>query len=229
VLADGSRLGDRLDVVTAACPDRGGAMRTAYRLARHEARLLVSLGLWLARRRHGTGGGRAFGYARGQGATMAGLALVCVIEAFTMAVLLRGWPVAHRIMLVLDGYTVLSVAGLHAACVVRPHVLTPKALRVRHGAHVDLWIPRAAIGAVRRETRSTHESVPGELNLAVGSQTSVTLELTAPLAHSTLLGRRREVSVIRLHADDPEAFVRTLAGALTPERTGSSSSPARPG
>ncbi|MEU9480699.1 hypothetical protein [Streptomyces sp. NPDC048191] len=200
-------------------------MRTVYRLAGHEARLLVSLGLWIGRRRHGTVGGRAFGYARGQGTIMAGLALVCVIEAFTMAVLLRGRPLAHGIMLVLDGYTVLFVAGLHAACVVRPHVLSPRVLRLRYGAHVDLRIPRAAIGAVRRETRSTHERVPGELNLAVGSQTSVTLELTAPVVYLTLLGHRREVSVVRLHADDPGALVR----ALTPARTGSSSSPARPG
>jgi hypothetical protein len=180
------------------------------RLTRHEMRLGASLGLWLARRSHGTAGGRAFGYTRGQGATMAGLAFVCVVETVGVSAMLRDMPTAHDVLLVLDIYTVLFVVGLHAACVVRPHVLTPDALRVRYGAHVDLRIPRTAIGAVRRETRSTHADVPGELNLAVGSQTSVTLELTAPVAHSTLLGRRREVSVVRLHADDPGALVQAL-------------------
>ncbi|SMF33917.1 hypothetical protein [Streptomyces sp. Amel2xC10] len=53
-------------------------MRTAAVLARHELRLLVSLLRWLARRPdrkgegEGKGGGQAFGYARGQGAVMAG-------------------------------------------------------------------------------------------------------------------------------------------------------------
>ncbi|MFE1308001.1 hypothetical protein [Streptomyces sp. NPDC058755] len=189
---------------------RGTAIRTFYGLARHEVRLLVSLVLWLARRTHGTTGGRAFGYARGQGTTLFGLGFVCVVESLTMSVLLRNWPTAHRVMLLLDLYTLLFVVGLHAACVVRPHVLTPDALRVRYGAHVDLRIPLTAIGAVRRETRTTHERTAGELDLPVASRTTLTLELTAPLTRTTLLGRRRTASVIRLHAEDPDGLVRAL-------------------
>ncbi|MBL1081026.1 hypothetical protein JK359_03390 [Streptomyces actinomycinicus] len=188
-------------------------MRTLYRLARHEMRLFASLPLWLARRTQGTAGGRAFGYVRGQGAMMLGLAFVCVVETVGMAVLLRGVPVAHEVMLVLDVYTVLFLTGLHAACAVRPHVLTPDALRVRYGAHVDLRIPLASIGAVRRETRTTHEPAEGTLDLAVGSRTTVTLELTEPLVHTSVLGRRKRVSVVRLYADDAGTLVR----ALTPE------------
>jgi hypothetical protein len=191
-------------------------MRTAYALARHEVRLLASLWLWVARRSHGTGAGRGFGYARGQGATTAGFAFVCVIETFTMSVLLRDWPTAHRVVLVLDVYTVVLVVALHAASVVRPHVLTADALRVRHGVRVDLRIPLERITAVRRETRSTHQHTDTrELNIAVGSQTSVTVELAGPLAHVTLLGRRREVSVVRLHADEADHLVRALRQART--------------
>ncbi|MFI2199728.1 hypothetical protein ACH47Z_02860 [Streptomyces sp. NPDC020192] len=46
--------------------------------------------------------------------------------------------------------------------------------------------------------------------LAVGSQTSVTLELTEPVPHLTLLGHRRDVRVVRLHADDPGGLVQAL-------------------
>ncbi|BDD71840.1 hypothetical protein GCM10010348_60250 [Streptomyces anthocyanicus] len=184
-----------------------------YRLARHELRLWASLWLWAARRTHDSAaGGAAFGYARGQGAMMFGLAFVCVVESVTMSVLLRDWPAAHHVVLVLDVYTVVMVVGLHAASVVRPHVLDAAAgtLRVRRALHVDVRIPLERIASVRRELRTTHTPADGELDLAVGSQTSVTVELTEPVAHLSFFGRRREVRVVRCHADDPGAFVRAV-------------------
>ncbi|MGW1888822.1 hypothetical protein ACWCP6_00980 [Streptomyces sp. NPDC002004] len=202
-------------------------MRTVRALAAHETRVLVSLGLWLAGRRHGVRGReRAFGYARGQGAVMAGLTVVCLVETFGMSVLLRGLPVLHGVVLVLDVYTVLLVVGLYAASVTRPHVLGPAALRIRDGARVDLTVPLDRIAAVRRETRSTHEPRDGELNLPVGAQTSVTVELAEPVGYVPLLGRRSaDVRLVRLHADDPEQLVL----ALTRARTGPSPSRGSPG
>lgn len=104
----------------------------------------------------------------------------------------------------------LLVVGLHAACVVRPHVLTPDALRVRYGVHADLRIPLGAIAAVHRETRMTHVPADGVLDLVVGSQTSVRLELAEPVTHRSFLGRPRQVSAVRLHADEPGGLVRPL-------------------
>jgi hypothetical protein len=141
---------------------------------------------------------------------MAGFAFVCLVETFTMSVLLRDWPTVHAAVLFLDVYSVVIVVGLHAARTVRPHVLDGGALRVRHAAHVDLRIPLERIAAVRHELRTTHERAEGELNLPVGSQTSVTLELTDPVTHVTFLGRRREVEVVRLHADDARDLVQAL-------------------
>ncbi|MET9984407.1 hypothetical protein [Streptomyces rochei] len=197
-------------------------------VVRHELRLLGSLWLWAVRRTHGTGGGgTAFGYARGQGAMMFGFAFVCVIESVMMSVLLRDWPAVHHAVLVLDVYTVLIVIGLHAASVVRPHVLDAAAgtLRVRRAVHVDVSIPLERIASVRRELRATHERTDGELDLAVGSQTSVTLELSGPVVHVAFFGRRREVGVVRCHADDPAALVRAVdraregrAGTPYPDR-----------
>ncbi|WP_440558530.1 hypothetical protein ACSP97_00345 [Streptomyces sp. SCPE 10] len=188
-------------------------MRTVHRLVLHEARVFGSLTLWMGRRSQRTAGGRAFGYARGQGSTLLGLAFVCVIETVGVAAMLRDWPAAHDVMLVLDSYTVLLVLGLHAAGVVRPHVLTGEALRGRYGVRLDVRIPLTAIGAVRREVRTTHRYEPGELDLPVGSQTSVTLELTEPVPYLTLLGHREEVRVVRLYADDAGALVQALTRA----------------
>ncbi|KAF3469577.1 hypothetical protein GL259_12770 [Streptomyces sp. Tu 3180] len=187
-------------------------MRIAWVLARHELRLMASLGLWVARRTHGTGGGTAFGYARGQAALMFGFAFVCVVETVAMSVLLDDWPAVHAVVLFLDVYTVVFVVALHAASAVRPHVLDAGALRIRRAAHVDLRIPLERIASVRRELRMTHEKVDGELDLDVGSRTTVTVELTEPVTHVTFFGRRREVRVVRFHADDAGGLVRALAG-----------------
>lgn len=67
--------------------------------------------------------------------------------------------------------------------------------------------------------------LPESERLAVGARTDVTIELSAPVPHFTLLGRERRVRLVRLHADDPDA----LAQALTRARTVPSPSPGRPG
>ncbi|WP_189859670.1 hypothetical protein [Streptomyces poonensis] len=184
--------------------------QVALILVRHELLLLVSLVRWVARRPHGAGEGRAFGYARGQGAMMFGFGFVCVVETVAMAVLLRDFPVVHYAFLVVDLYTVLIVVGMYAASVTRPHVLTGTALRLRRFAVVDLWVPLASVASVRRELRTTHEKRDGELDLAVGSQTSVTVELAEPVEHVTFFGRPRPVRLVRFHADDANELVREL-------------------
>jgi hypothetical protein len=199
-------------------------MRTAIDLARHELRLLTSLVLWAARRTHGTGGGQAFGYAGGQGAMMFGFAFVCLVETVAMSVLLRDWPTLHAVVFFLDVYGIVIVVAMHAASVVRPHVLQADSLRIRRAGHVDLRIPLEKIASVRRELRTVHERAVGELNLAIGAQTSVTLELTEPVSHVTFLGRRREVRLVRCHADDSGALVR----AVTQARSALSPLPDRP-
>ncbi|MEU4881124.1 hypothetical protein AB0G19_11780 [Streptomyces althioticus] len=190
------------------------AVRVGWALVRHEARLLASLVLWLARRTHGTGaGGTAFGYARGEAAMMFGFAFVCVVETVAMSALLGDWPTLHAVVLFLDVYTVVFVVALYAASVVRPHVVGPEGLRVRRAVHVDLRIPRERIASVRRELRMTHTTAEGELNLAVGSQTTVTVELVEAVPHRSFLGRVRDVRVVRLHADDADGLVRALTAA----------------
>ncbi|MFJ8692548.1 hypothetical protein [Streptomyces roseolilacinus] len=195
------------------------------RIVGHELGLMVSLVRWVGRRRHGVGGGtEAFGHARDQAALMYGFAFVCAVESVGMFWLLRDVPVAHEVFLVLDVYTVLFVLGLHAASVTRPHLLDGRVLRLRQGCHVDLAVPLDAVAAVRHEPLFTHGRAEGELDLKVGGQTSLTVELTAPVEVVGLLGRRREVRVVRFHADDPRA----LLAALRQARTAPSPAPGTP-
>ncbi|MGA6220159.1 hypothetical protein ACPESV_07420 [Streptomyces umbrinus] len=209
-------------------------LRTVRHLFAHEVRLLASIGRWVARRPHGIGRGRAFSYGRGQGAMMFGFGFVSVLESVCMAVLLRNHPTVHRVVFALDVYTLLLIVGMHAASVTRPHVLDDTEdeafLRVRRAAHVDVRIPLAAIASVRRELVTTHEKRDGRLDLAIGAQTTITLELSSPVRHFTFLGRPKDVTLIRFHADEPEALVREIRTALelTRERTAPSPSPGRP-
>ncbi|MFC8491128.1 hypothetical protein ACFUJU_10045 [Streptomyces sp. NPDC057235] len=190
------------------------------RLVGHELRLLASLGRWVARKPHGTAGADGvFPHARDQAALMYGFAFVCVVETVGMSYLLARWPVVHGIVLFLDVYTVLFVLGLHAASATRPHVLAGDVLRLRQAAHVDLRIPLDRIASVRRETLFSHERADGELNLAVGAQTSVTVELAEPVDAPRLLGAPRPVRVVRVHADDPRALYKAVNEALTRVRT----------
>jgi len=186
-------------------------MRVVRALARHQGRMWADLARWAGRRRAGEG--RRLAYMRGQGSMTAALVFVCVVETVGMAVLLREYPVAHWVVFAFDVYTVVLVLGLYASCVVRPHLLAGDALRVRHGGQVDLWLPHDRIAGVRRETRFSHAEADGELNLAVGGQTSVTLELTEPVVHRGLLGRAREVRVVRFHADDADTVVHQIRQA----------------
>lgn len=189
----------------------GTGVRIASVLVRHELLLLASIVRWVGRRPHGLGdGGRAFGYARGQGAMMFGFGFVCVIETVALSVLLRGFPLLHQVFLVLDLYTILIVVGLHAASVTRPHVLSATGLRLRRFATVDLRVPLASVASVHRELRTTHEKREGELDLVIGAQTSVTLELAEPVTYLTFFGRRRTVRLVRFHADEPDVLVAKL-------------------
>lgn len=161
-----------------------------------------------------------FSYTRGQGAMAAGIAFVCAVETAGMSVLLRDWPLVHAVVLVLDLSTLLFFLGWYASQVVRPHVLDADVLRVRYGARVELPIPLDRISAVRRETRYSHPVVPGELNLPVGGQTSLRLELDDAVVH-----RGREVRVVRLHADGADTVAEAVRRALMRERSGPSRSP----
>ncbi|GAA3081093.1 hypothetical protein ACFQ0X_30715 [Streptomyces rectiviolaceus] len=207
------------------------------RIVGHELRVLGSLALWVARRRHGVReGDLAFGHARDQAAMLYGFVFVCVVETIGLAVLLRNWPTLHAITLVIDVYGVILMLGVHAASVTRPHVLSADALRVRQGAHRDLRIPLELIASVSGERRFTHEAADGVLNIPVAAQTSLTLELTEPVTAVGFLGGRRPVTTVRLHSDEPERLLAALKSALRTAlrsdlkqaRTEPSPSPARP-
>ncbi|MEV7870602.1 hypothetical protein AB0P17_31915 [Streptomyces sp. NPDC088124] len=198
------------------------------RLAAHEIRSWGSLARWAARRPHGVAaGGHPAPYTGPQTAMVYGLLFVALVETVAMAALIP-WPLVHLIVLVLDVYTVLMVLALHAGCVTRPHVVgADGSLRVRYGTLFDLRIPASGIASVRVDRRFPdgglvqYTPVEGEdsgvLDLVVGSQTTVRVELTAPVPFVRPLGATGRARVVRFHADRPEELVKALREALPPD------------
>jgi hypothetical protein len=204
----------------------GSALRTLVpvavrRLVVHEIRALHSLGLWILRRRHGVPrGALAVPYTSPQTAMMYGLVFVSLVETVLLALVIP-WPVVHRILLVLDVYGVVLVLALHAACVTRPHVVGEDgSLRIRYGGLFDLRIPASSVTSARVERRYPDGKLvhlhPDEvLDLAVGSQTTVTVVLAGPVTFVRPLGKQGRARTIRFHADDPRAAVAALTRGRT--------------
>ncbi|AQU68933.1 hypothetical protein [Streptomyces niveus] len=193
---------------------------TARRLLVNEARGVTSLVRWVARRRHGVReGDLAAAYTGPQTAMMYGLLFVSVVETVALAMLIP-WPLVHMILLVLDVYGVLMVLALHAACVTRPHVVgADGSLRVRWGALFDMPIESGRITSARVERRYPDGSLiridepGGTLDLIVGGQTTVRVDLTEPVEFVRPMGGRGTATAVRFHADDPAALVARLTQA----------------
>lgn len=105
-----------------------------------------------------------------------------------------------------------------------PHVVRPDGtLIIRYGALFDLTVPPDAVASVRVERRYPEGrlvtlSEDGVLDLIVGSQTTVTVEPTRPLALHRPLGARAEARVIRFHVDAPGALAAALRQPTPPWR-----------
>lgn len=204
------------------------------RLLAHELRAAHSLGLWIVRRQHGIGkGAHVAAYTGPQTALMYGFIFVSVVETVALAVLIP-WPLVHAITLVIDVYGVLLMIAMHAACVTRPHVLgADGSLRIRYGALFDLRIRpqdivRARVDRRFPDGRLIQPREDGSLELIVAGQTTVTVELAAPVDFVRPLGRRGSAHTVRFHADDPKALVTALVAALTQARTAPSPTPGPP-
>lgn len=200
------------------------------RLVAHQVRALHSLGLWALRRRQVPDGALAVAYTAPQTAMTYALLVLSVTETIVLAWAIP-WPLLHTILLVMDVYGVVLLLALHAACVVRPHLVgCDGSLRIRYGVLFDLHVPATALAAARVERRCPdggllHVSTDGVLDLAVGNQTTVTVELAEPVEFVRPLGARGSARTLRFHADDPHA----LASALTHPRTDTSAGRNRAG
>jgi hypothetical protein len=187
------------------------------RLVRHEFVLWTSLLRWIARRPpHGVSkGDTAVAYAGGQSTVAYVWLFVSIVETVALAYLIP-WPLVHALALILGLWGVFFILALQASCVVRPHIVgADGSLRARYGALVDIRVPADCIASARVERRFPNGSLvqlreDGTLDLIVGSQTTVTVELTEPVAFLRPLGKPARARTLRFYADDPHPAVAAL-------------------
>ena len=190
-------------------------MRAALGLARWIVALEVgiwrSLLLWVTRRVPGLGPGvRAFPYSRDVAPVMGAFIFASVLELPVVHLLLP-WDTVRLVALVLSVWGLLWMVGYLASVRVFPHLLDEGGLRVRYGTTADVRVPWDAIAAVRSSRRSVPSrrtvSVEGAVaSVAVLKQTRVDVVLREATTLE-LPGGPREVTELRLYADDPRAFV----------------------
>jgi hypothetical protein len=187
------------------------------KLTVHEIVLGTSFLRWVTRR--GANGVRqgdiALPYAAGQTAAMFAFLFISIVETVALDYFIP-WPVLRSVVLVLDLWGVYFVLALHASCVVRPHVIgSDGSLRLRYGGLIDVRIPAERIASVRLERRYAGEKrgavdADGVAVLGVSSETTVTVELTEPVAYVRVLGKAMRAKTFRFYADDPAAAVAAL-------------------
>jgi hypothetical protein len=157
---------------------------------------------------------------------MYGFLFVSIVETVVLAHLIP-WAVLHAVTLVLDVWAVYFILALHASCVVRPHVIgADGSLRLRYGAILDIQIPAERIRSARLERRYCDSKIgavdaDGAADLAVASETTVTVELTEPVGFVRVLGRPARAQTFRFSADDPRTAVAALQAAQSLTRPAS--------
>jgi hypothetical protein len=193
-------------------------LRKAYALARWLVRLEIgiwrSLFLLAARRVPGRGPGvETFPYAKEVSPLLYAFIGVSALELVVVHLILP-WATVRTIALVVSLWGLLWMIGFLASLRVFPHLVGPDGLRVRYGTSVDVRVPWEAVADVRTAkhrlpTGKTVEVLPGQdgdaVHVAVLKRTRVDVVLRAPTTLA-LPGGPREVTAVRLDADDPKAF-----------------------
>ncbi|MEU4423484.1 hypothetical protein AB0F81_22890 [Actinoplanes sp. NPDC024001] len=131
------------------------------------------------------------------------------------------WETVRIALLAIGVYGLIWMFGLLATMRVYPHLVGPAGLRIRNSITLDLLLEWDAIESIEVRRRSMPpggqtQLEDGVLSLGMASQTSIDVRLTAPRVVPVRKTRGEPVSVIRFHADDPEALVAAARARTQP-------------
>jgi len=176
-------------------------------LIRFEVGIWKSLFLWATRRTAGMRpGAEAFAYHRQIAPIIGAFIFVSAIE-LPVVHLLIPWDTVRLVVLFLSVWGLLWMIGLLASMKVFPHLLDADGLRVRYGAHVDVFVPWHAVATVAAKRRSVESGrslqvEDGVASVPVMKQTRVDVALREPVRVG-----EDEVREVRLYVDSPKTFV----------------------
>jgi hypothetical protein len=189
---------------------------------RFELGLYVCLLRWGLRRPAVGAGQERIGYAKA-------LTPVFCLWIFASAAeipllhVLRPWPTAQAVSIVLGAWGLFWMLGLLASYQVRPHVVDADGLRVRNGPLTDVRVAWGDIASVRQDRRDLESSVRSlqpretdagtDLQVGVSGQVNVEVTLRGPVVVRTPHGPL-EVTVVSFFADEPREVVARLRERL---------------
>lgn len=156
-------------------------------------------------------GAQAFFYHRYLTPMIATLLALQVIELVVVHFLVSLWSeTAAFILLALSLAGVLWLIALLKSFRIMPVLLDEDGLRVRSGAVVDAWIPRAAIaGPVACFDADTLKK-KSTLNTAILSSPNICLTLSRPVEVPTFFGGKKSIERIAMRLEEPVRFLDAL-------------------
>ena len=149
------------------------------RIAVMEGRTLFALVELLRGRRNGVDSTtRGFNYAKGTLAIPITLGIATVIEAGAIHMLIP-WQWLRILLLIASVYALILIAGVFAARIVNPHLVSPQTLLLKWGHRTVLETPLDNIVKIRQISNHQHmqPAVDGAL-LVLTSFTSTNLRIT---------------------------------------------------
>jgi hypothetical protein len=204
--------------------DRGTVFSLARRAVVFELRLYRSLIRWVARRQDvPRSGAEPFGYARAVTPVMWLWIFASAVEIPVLHLLVP-WDTVRLVLLVVSAWGLVWMVGMLASLRVYPHLLSDSALRVRHGASIDISVPWDAVARMtvkhgdlpssmrQLQPRETDHGI--DLQIGVSGEVNVHAVLHRPLVVPTPKGAL-EIGELSFLADDPRDLVARARRHLT--------------
>lgn len=145
-----------------------------------------------------------------------GTVVVCFIvliafESVGLHLLVQHWSVkAAWIFTALDIYGVLWLIGDYHALRIRPTLIGPESIELRHGMRLSATIALENIAAVEAITSEAQWKRKGVAKLALLDVPKYLIRLREPVVATLLAGIRRKIDAIAILPDDAAAFERAL-------------------
>ncbi|GAA3391320.1 hypothetical protein GCM10020369_48820 [Cryptosporangium minutisporangium] len=181
-----------------------------------EVRIYRNLARWVFRRPDVRGESiEPFGYAQLITPVLSLWIVASAVETVVVHFLLP-WEGIRLAADVLGLWGLVWMLGFLGGMRVYPHLLTPSALRVRHGGSIDLVVPWDVVERVTvtkselpSSMRTLHETETERgtaLQVGVGGETNVHAVLRRPTRVRTPRGER-DIVAVSFFTDDPRALV----------------------
>ena len=167
---------------------------------------------------------RTFPYAAlsGQGLVIAFVLGLVVLEGVIGGLLARlvPWPWLSPVLIIISAYAAIWIIGIHASLRAYPHEVTEQGALLRYGVLGEAWIAWEDVDRVVKESLASPGGEEGLLikgdvaALAVGGKTAVTIRRSTPGTVKGFLRDTAGINQVRVAAEDPDALVAAITGAL---------------